>query len=264
MQQRAATQGPITVWSTTTPYTLANGQSITLTATASDPFFNAITPQNGVDYTKTGPGNLQVTLSRTSGQSVAVTYYAIGGTVSLSKLQLRATSLPVTQTVTVAQSDSTSVGQHGQQNYPSQCPWAGVEDVLAIAEIVLLRYAQRRPVVEFTVSASDPVHYVHVLTRTLSDLINVQHDELGLNAPYFIEHIAHTISRMNTLGRPPVHEVTLSCEAQVNQLSAPPFTFDQRGAGFDQGVFAPITADNPANVWIWDTQSVFNQGVFAT
>lgn len=264
VQQRAPAPGVVQVWSTTTPLSLTLGQSVTLTASASDPFFNAVTPVSGVDYTKTGAGTVQVTLNRTSGQTVQISYLAVGGSVTLTNLQLRATSLPVTQTITVTQTDSTSITQHGQQNYPQQAPWAGVQDALAIAEIVLLRYAQRRPVVEISVPSTDPVHYVNVVGRTLSDLVNIENDEIGVNGPFYIEHVSHTIDRMNTAGQPPVHSVLLSCEAQLTQLSAPPFTFDVRGAGFDNGVFSPVSADNAANVWIWDTQSVFDQSEFAT
>lgn len=262
--QRAPNPAPTAVWSSPAPLSLALGQSVTISASGSDPFYNAITPVAGVDYIKTGSGTVQVTLNRTSGQTVLITYLAVGGSVVLNKLQLRATAWPVAQTVTVAQTDSTSISQHGQQNYPQQCPWAGAEDAYAIAEVILLRYAQRRPIVEFTLAASDPIHYVTSLNRQLSDLVNVENDELGINAPYFVEHIAHNIQRMNNAGQPPVHSVTLSCEAQINVLSAPAFTFDQRGAGFDNGAFSPLAADSPSNVWIWDTQSVFNVSEFAT
>lgn len=264
VQQRAPAAGLSAVWSTTTPLSLTLGQSVTLTATASDPFFNAVVPVAGTDYKAIGAGTVQVTLNRTSGQSVQITYMAVGGSVTLTNLQLRANSFPVTQTVTVSQTDSTSIGQHGQQSYPNQAPWAGVQDALAIGEIVLLRYAQRRPIVEITVPSTDPAHYVKGVMRTLSDLVNIENDEMGLNEQFYVEHVSHQIQRMNNLGQPPVHQVTLACEAQVNQLSAPPFTFDVRGSGFDNGVFAPVTADNPANVWIWDTQSVFDSSEFAT
>lgn len=264
VQQRVPAAGYSSVWSSTNPLSLTLGQSVTVTATASDPFFNAIVPVAGTDYHAAGAGTVQVTLNRTSGQTVQITYLAVGGSVTLTGLQLRAISFPVVQTVTVAQTDSTSIAQHGQQNYPNQAPWVGVGDALAIGEVVLLRYAQRRPVVQVIVHSTDPNHYVNGVMRTLSDLVNIENDELGLNEPFYVEHVVHTIERMNPLGQPPVHSVTLACEAQVSQLSAPPFTFDQRGAGFNNGVFSPVSADNPANVWIWDTQSVFDQSEFAT
>lgn len=264
VQQRQPNPSPTAVWSSSSPLSLSLGQSVTIQASASDPFYNAITPVAGTDYVKSGSGTVQVTLNRTSGQSVQITYLAVGGSVTLTKLQLRATAWPTTQTVTVAQTDSTSIDQHGQQDYPNQCPWAGAQDAYAIAEIILMRYAQRRPIVEFSVAAADPVHYVTSLKRQLSDLVNIENDELGINAPYFVEHIAHNIQRMNNAGQPPVHTVTLACEAQVTQLSAPAFTFDLRGAGFDDGAFSPMSADSPSSVWIWDTQSVFDQSEFAT
>jgi hypothetical protein len=59
--------------------------------------------------------------------------------------------------------------------------------------------------------------------------------------------------------------VVLGCE---RDLEAPDnvFTFDQRGAGFDQGVFDLAPADNPATVFIFDdpVQGRFDTGIFGT
>ena len=45
-----------------------------------------------------------------------------------------------------------------------------------------------------------------------------------------------------------------------------PFTFDEVGAGFDQGEFGGTAVDNPDTVFIFDhvTQGQFDTGVFAT
>ena len=263
--QRAIAALPSAVWSTTSTISVTTGQPVTLQAVASDPFLGAITPVAGTDYAVTGAGTLTVSISRTSGLSTTVTLTATSADVIVTGMQLRAYSVPVANTVTVSRSDPTSTAEHGTKAYPDTVPWAGAGDADAIAQTVLAKYAERRPLIQIRVVCSDPVHFVQIVSRTVSDLIRVVNGELGLNAEFYVEHVAHQADRMDW-GKPPVHAVVLGCEMVGSFGSANPFTFDLRGAGFDQGVWDPPSQDDPATVFVFNDplRGVFNVGRLGT
>jgi hypothetical protein len=268
VQTRAPAPGPPSaVWTYAGNLQLPANTPVQVVATASDPFLNAVTPSAaGGDFTAVGAGTVTASISQTSGQSTTITLTASGGSATVSGLRLRAISYPSVLTTVVTNSDTNSIAQHGQQAYPNQLAWAGVEDAKSIAQIILLRYAQKRPSIQLTVPNADQTHYLHMLQRTISDLIHVQFDEMGMSADFYVENVAHTISRMNQPGLPPAHTVTLGCEEQVSSTPAVPFAFDVRGQGFDNGMFSPPAADSPTTVWIWDNpaQSVFDVSLFGT
>jgi hypothetical protein len=262
---RAPTPGLQPVWQDATTYTLSLGQSLDLTVSASDPFVNAVTPVLGTDVVFTGAGTVGVLLNRTSGASAKLTLQAIGGTVTITSVQVRAQLLSVRQTYRVSLTDAGSITRHGERAYPNDAPWAGPEDARAIASMVLLHYATRRPTVQIRVVSSDPAHFAQVLTRTVSDRVRIVNEEMRLDSDFFVERVTHTVRRIGRTGEPPVHAVVLGCERDLDEVTNP-FTFDVRGAGFDQGVFDPLTADDADQVFIFDdpVQGVFDAGEFGT
>lgn len=262
---RAPSADLVSVWQDTTTYTLALGQSLDLTVSSSDPFVNALTPVPGTDIVYTGTGVLGVLLSRTSGASAKLTLQAIGGQVTITSVQVRAQLISVLKTSRVSMKDPGSVTLHGERTYPNDAPWAGSEDAEAIAETVLLHYAQRRPTVQVRLVSSDPAHFAQVLSRTVSDRVRIVNEEMRLDNDFFVERVTHTVQRTGTAGRPPVHAVVLGCEKDLDAV-ANPFMFDVRGAGFDQGVFDPLAADDPAQVFLFDdpVQGVFDFGEYGT
>lgn len=265
VSDRAVSADVQAVWSSDDSIVLSIGQSVTIDVSGSDPFINAITPVSGTDYTFTGAGTVTVGLNRTSGASAQVTFTAIGGGVVITNMQLRAQPIPVTNTVKITRSDTASISAHGERSYPDSAPWANANDAEAIANTILLHYANRRPSVQLRVVTSDPAHFLQVVGRTISDRIHIKNDEMGIDDDFFIERVTHTIQRINQVGKPPVHSVIFGCE-KVLSLSSNPFTFDVRGRGFDEGVFDPITADNASTVFIFDhpTQGKFDTGLFGT
>ncbi|MER7488711.1 hypothetical protein ABTY20_22960 [Streptomyces sp. NPDC126497] len=255
------------VWSDESTYSLAPGQSVDLVVNASEPFVGAVLPVLGTDvaYFSSGGGVPSLQLNRRSGASATLTVRAVGGPVEVSYLQLRARPLAVRRTVKVALSDPGSVGRHGERTYPDSAPWASPADAEAIANMVLLHYARRRPTVQLRVTSSDPAHFVQVVQRTVSDRIRIVNAEMGLDADFFVERVAHTIQRFNAAGRPPVHSVVLGCERDL-LVPENVFTFDQRGAGFDQGVFDLTVADAADEVFVFDdpVQGQFDVGKLGT
>lgn len=256
------------VWESTSTISLSIGQSVTVDVQTSDPFLDAQDIADGTDIIYSGAGIPSTLLSRRSGQSAAITITAIGGSLTVTYLRLRARSVPVARTVQVAAADSTSIARHGQRTYGDEAPWAGQHDALAVAQLLLAAYSERRPTVSLRIVSSDLAHHLQVATRQISDLITIRNGELGLYADFFIENVQHTLARM--VGEDdcpgPVHYATFGCERSGVVVPDNPFTFDVAGAGFDDGVFDPTAADNPENVFIFDdpTQGQFDFGRFGT
>jgi hypothetical protein len=265
VSERSLSLFPSAVWTSDSSVSLGIGESYSVTVSGSDPFLNAIAPVAGTDYTLTGAGTVQVTLSRTSGQSATISILAIGGSVTLTGLQLRAQALSVTRVTRVSRSDTESVTSHGPRAYPSTVPWANTQDAYAIAGLILLHYAKRRPTVQLRVVASDAEHYVQILRRAVSDRIHLVNAEMGIDDDFFVEQITHTIERINPPGQPPVHSVVFGCEKDLTVISNP-FRFDTRGAGFDQGVFDPISSDRAGTTFVFDdpVTGMFDIGLYGT
>jgi hypothetical protein len=267
VEERAPSGELTAVWTDESSYALAAGQAVDIEVSSSDPFLGAVTPVPGTDvlFTTSGGGTVDAVLSRDSGASARLTLRAVGGPVTVTSLQLRARSLEVRRTVKVSASDPGSVSQNGERSYPDPAPWANAADAEAIAYMILLHYAQRRPTVQLRVVSQDPAHFMQVLTRTVSDRIRIVNGEMGLDDDFFVERVTHTVQRIGRPGSPPVHAVVLGCEKDL-VISSTPFTFDQRGAGFDQGVFDLAPADNPDTVFVFDdpAQGRFDSGIFGT
>jgi hypothetical protein len=262
----------VPVWSSDDTITLALGENIQVQAKASDPFRDALDLAPGTDVVFSGPGTVLTSISRRSGQSTTISITAAGGAITLTHLQVRARPVPIDRTVKVSSSDPVSQERHGKRSNPNDAPWANANDAAAIAQLLLAHYAQRRPTVSMRLVSSDADHLLQILTRTISDMVNIQHGELGLNADFFVESIEHTIARMPSDEEtdsgcgPRVHYATLGCERSGLIVPGNPFTFDVAGRGFNDGVFDPTAADDPDAVFIFDhpTQGAFDVGRFGT
>lgn len=261
--QRQVNGLPSVLWQSTDPLAISNGTTTPIAVTTTDPFASVIPLDPAQDYVLTGAGTLSVAFSQTSGAALTMYLTAVGGDVVVQSAQLRGYSVGVIRTIRVQQTDAGSIAQHGTQGYTGTSPaWAGAEDAFAITSLLLLHYAQKLPLVQLRVATMDSTHYLQILQRTVSDLISIQNDELGMNAGFYVEKVSHTVGRVNKLGQPPVHSVVLGCE-QKAQVNGNPFTFDQRGAGFDQGVFNALSSDDPDTVFVFDS-GMFDINLFGT
>lgn len=269
VEERVPDPGITTVWESQDTISLSIGEAVLVRIETSDPFLDGqpISAALG-DLVYTGAGVPTISLSQTSGQSTTATITAVGGSVNITYLRLRARSLPVAKTILVAAADSTSITRHGDRTYQEDVPWAGQHDAFAVSQLLLAQYSERRPTVSVRLVSTDLAAHLDVVSRQISDMIAIRNAELGLDADFFIENVQHTLARMVAEDScpGPVHYATFGCEQSGIVVADNPFTFDVVGAGFDDGVFDPTAADNPASVFIFDhaTQGQFDVGKFGT
>jgi hypothetical protein len=251
------------VWSTDDPFSVMIGQTLELKIVTSNPFKNAIVPVQGTDFQTVGPGTLTVSLNRTSGRSTTIRMTSVGGNVTVLSLRLRARSVEVSRVIQIRESDPQSISVHGEKVYPTTIPLVTANDVEAVAETILAHYSVRRPLVRMRIVACDPAHLIQIFSRTISDRITIINGELGMDSDFFIERLDYVVSKIDPL-KPPIHSSVLGCERELERPPDNPFTFDRVGSGFNQGVFDPIAANNPATMWIWNSQSMFDVNKLAT
>jgi len=250
---------PTEVWKTEDTFTLADGETQTITVLPSDPFILAQTPVEDTDYVVQS-GAAVVAISRDSGASTDISITATGATV-VAGMALRANALPVQSSKTISATDSTSVNRYGVKSGESavEAPWCGEYDALAVILTVLAHRAERLPIYTILVTNNSEANMVEMLTRDLSDRVHVTLDSAYVDSDAYIERIEHTIR-----GHFQIHETKFFLE-RARDLSANVFRFDSADFGFDDGVFATSGQDDPTTIFTFDDSARgFDLGVFAT
>jgi hypothetical protein len=249
------------VWTSEDPVTIAAGGTLTVVVQASDPFLNAVTPDVASGDIVVQSGTVSsVTLSRTSGQTAFLTIGCSADTV-ITRLALRAASVPVSRTVQVSASDASSKGNFGVQECPDamQPVWAGQYDAQVIATKIVGVYANYRPVITLTVVGLDATYLAGMLDARISDRITVRNDARGINADFMIEQLEHRITKLGI-----IHRLTITCQSPEPVQAGIVFTFDTAGQGFNQGAFGVDGFDTATGMFRFDTAGQgFNQGLFA-
>lgn len=192
-----ATAGALSpVWAAQGQISIADGDTVMVTAAANDPFDRAVVPEQGTDYTLLS-GVVSMSLSRTSGQSTTIAITASGGTAVIVGLQLRAASVTTVSTYQVSAADQSSTATYGPRSLPSgqEPSWASLGDALAITQIILAQRADRLPTITVTMKAANTLRLTQQLTRDLSDRVHVTEPHTGLDVDCFIEQISHTIEQ---------------------------------------------------------------------
>ncbi|MEV2277702.1 hypothetical protein AB0I72_19150 [Nocardiopsis sp. NPDC049922] len=253
------------VWEDEGILNLAAGETRNIRVQADEPFTGAVTPVLGVRlisaaYERVTPeehdfvvqaGEVEVSLSRTSGQSTQIQLKAGPVGATISGLRLRAYPVPAVRTVQVRAEDTESVADHGPRSYDGDLGLAGVHDVTAIAQLILGQRSRRLPIMSITVvGAGHSDRMTQILARDVSDRIHLIEAETFTSHDHYIERIEHSI---RDVGHD--HQVTIGCE-RVREQYASVFTFDDNDRGFDEGVFGLDGLDNPSTVFVLDTSNL--------
>jgi hypothetical protein len=240
--RRRAAGSLAAVWSYGAELTLSSGQTVTLIARPQDPFINAVTPVAGIDYTATGSGLVSVLLAATSGFVAYITVSAIGGSATLSDLQLRAEPLTaVSQTVvsnTLDQSESIErFSPLPGQNVPITLPlngWPEIDPAQAagVCDSWVARYSELRAQVTVAVRGADTAHIEQILRRIPGDRVTLVERNTGLEADFWINSVSIHVSGMRGTDL----EARWGCE-RVDAIS---------GARWDQDL---ARWDQPEAIW---------------
>lgn len=245
------------VWSSTATVNLTDGETKLITASGSDPFLMAVTP-DATDMTVTF-GVVTADITRDSGAATTIRLTASGGPAQITSLQLRAIPVPVAYTTQVAATDAASVTDYGPRGYPTSIPWGTPDNVAAILTTAVAQRAQPLPLltVRFQVGSAAPAARIAaVLARNIGDRITVVEPESQLNTDFFIERIEHQINGEVD------HVVTFGLEAAPATQSNV-FRFDVAGRGFNDGFFG-AGLDEPGSIFQFDGTSGhrFDEGQF--
>jgi hypothetical protein len=261
VEQRAVT-GFGRVWTSEDMLTVENGDTVAVKALSDNPFFDAIPPEQDVDYELVS-GSVSVALSRTSGQSATIFITAIGGPAVIASLSLRGSAVTVARSVKVHAEDTTSISRYrGTYTWERGVPWANPYDAQAIADYIVTAYSVKRPVVTFELANLDATYLGEILDRRVSDRVTIRNDEMGLNGDFHIERIGQSIRKHGLIG---LHLAKFVCQSIDPGQPANAFRFDVAGAGFNDGAFSNQGISDPATMFIFDVSGRgFNQGVFAT
>jgi hypothetical protein len=239
-----------------TIYNLSAGETRVINVKAESPFAAARTPRNigsSFDEYDLLTGSVTVSLSRTSGQTTSIIIQA-STAASIKGMALRAYPIQTARTVQVTAEHPTSIAKYGRRSYTDDIPWAGPNDVTAIADLIIGQRAERLPTVSVTVKNKNDTRLTQILTRNLSDRVTIVEAETSTNHDHWIEQIEHTIQETGKW-----HEATFGCERVPTQI-ANVFTFNVAGAGFDQGLFGHSGLDDPSTLFLLDS-SLLDQGI---
>lgn len=233
------------VWQMQGQRAIADGETIQLAAQGNTPFFGAITPAAGVDYTVLS-GTVTTALTRTAGVSTLVLVTATGGPAVIDGMAVRAYPIVTETTVQVTAEDTTSIDRYGRRSWPSEREpsLASLPDAIAIADIILAQRAERLATLTITINGLTDERIVQQLSRDLSDRVHIIEQQTAVDADFFIEEIQHVASDLHLV-------TTFSCE-KVPTAAVDPFTFNVAGRGFNDGRFGDTGRDDPATVFVFD------------
>lgn len=257
------------VWEDEGIITLATGEVRTIRVQADDPFVYAHTPAAGSRVTSADAehiypvdhdlvvlsGEVDVSLSRTSGQSTEIRLEAGAAGATIRGLRLRATPVPVARTVQVLVEDTESIAAYGRRDYEGDLDLAGVHDVRDIARLILGQRSDRLPIMTITiVGKGHTARMDQILQRDLSDRVRLVESESFTDHDHYIERIEHDIAEVGH-----DHRAVFGCE-RVREQFTDALTFDDDDRGFGEGVFGRAGVDAPATLFVLD-QSNLDEGL---
>lgn len=232
------------VWTSDSTISLAVGEQKLITASASDPFYDAQTPVAGTDWVVVG-GTVTAILFRVSGASATIKLTAIGGAAVISGLKLRARPISVVEPVQVSVRDQASINDYGSRAFPGDLPWCSPGDAEAVLETAVALRAQPLPIINTRFLVGDDVVKASLLNQDLGNRVTITESETAIDGDFYIETIGHELTGEHD------HAINFGLEATAMQVE-PIFRLDTAGAGADQGFLGSFYID-PGNLLICDS-----------
>jgi hypothetical protein len=202
-------------WQLGQDISLGASQVLTFRATTGDPVTGAVAPVAGTDYTVLAGAVTSVTLDRTSGSRIGVTVTAGTGGATVRGLQVRAQKLTAQATDIV--SAPVTPAPRVERGY-SLALWPEVQPNVAqdLCDAIVRAYKDARPTVSLTLEGASATMLTHLLSREISDRVTAVEAQTGLNAPMFVERIAHAVDMAGSR-----HRATLGLEKITDTMYPP-------------------------------------------
>ena len=145
---------------------------------------------SGTDYV--AQTNLSVT-SSTVGEELEIVLTNSGGTdLTVTSLQARGVALVADTPLVIEKRDSTSIGTHGEREYPEPSPWFGsIAEASTYADTVIARHKDLETILRVEFQANQI--WDDIATVDISRRVSVDID--GRTADYHIEFIGHKLDR---------------------------------------------------------------------
>jgi hypothetical protein len=207
-----APQGLQDVWTSDTTFTISVGQDQLITASSSDPFYDAQTPVAGTDWTAVN-GTVVATLLQVSGASATIKLSAVGANAIIAGLRLRARPVSVVHSVQVSVRDEPSIADYGSRSFPGDLPWCNPGDAEAVLETAVALRAQPLPIIKIRFVIANDRSKFSLLGRNLSERVTVVEPETATDADFFIENIEHQLAGEHD------HAILFGVEAAPVQVS---------------------------------------------
>ncbi|MEO5875526.1 MAG: hypothetical protein ABIS86_17050 [Streptosporangiaceae bacterium] len=222
------------IWSSDLTYTVGASATLSFTISTTEPFYAAAV----TSYTVLS-GSAGVSIDDTQGQATTVNINAGPGGAAVTGISIGGHVVGTLRAYQVTASDAGSIATYGSRSGPDGTGAACLEDAQALANLAVLTRKVRLPIVTLNVIGAGGTRMGQCLNRNLSDRVTVVDAETGLNRPFYIEQIKHTIVQAGLL-----HTTTFGCEA----------------------VPTASGLDDPTTVFIFDhaTNGKFGTGKFAT
>lgn len=216
------------IWESEDAITLSAGEQRVVNVVATDPFYDAVTPEINTDYV-VDSGTVTISLSRTSGTSTDLTFTAGGSGAVLRGLKLRANPVKVSHTVQISDSDPASVEIYGARSFQGDLPWCTPYDAEAVATTTVSTRSNPLPVVKAEFFIPTDARADALLPLNLSDRVTINETETQLSsASFYIEAIEHNLTADFD------HRISFGTEMAPAGIT-PVFRFDTAGQGFDDG-----------------------------
>jgi hypothetical protein len=194
---RTTAAAPSQVWEYGQTLNLAPGQTKELVVQSGSPFQAAINPTSSDgDYVVAAGGISTNTLDRQSGANCTLTMTATTNGATITDLQVRAYPLTDSDATLMRSTEASSGSQaiYGEQRYE----WPGRPDIEPLvaqdfANVVVQQYQSPRPTISLKLVGMTSERIEECLSREISDRVQVEESQTGLNSPCYIEQIKHSI-----------------------------------------------------------------------
>ena len=184
------------VWEQSDTISIGGSETVDIDAKAigRDPFTAAVVPVQNTDFTVNAGSIASVTLDRTSGAKVQITFTAGVQGATLSSVQMRARPVTVDSDSDIRNTvdASQSISDHGERPYVgSTHAEISRPTALALANGLVYWYRNGRVSVHFGLTNSSDEAIGHALSRALLDRITVVEASQDIYTDFWITQITH-------------------------------------------------------------------------